>query len=160
MPKRPHTDANDSLLFLTARTNCTRASNTENFFQGIDARKSVTYVMRLNCYPCHEIMPRACWRLRPRDRGRSSDFLSLVRWSLRKRLFWRDAKTNTRDARATLNVMARRLSNTRIALPLDVCHFARHNIDFEGAETADATFFSLDGNSIVSGRQRNPKTSL
>jgi hypothetical protein len=67
----------------------------------------------------------------------------------------------TRETRALpLNVVPRRLSNTRIALPLDVCHFARHNIDFEGPETADATFFSFDGNSIVSGRQRNPKTSL
>ena len=40
--------------------------------------------------------------------------------------------------------MARLLSNTRVAIPLDLCHFARHNIDFEGATVAHPESFPLD----------------
>jgi hypothetical protein len=54
----------------------------------------------------------------------------------------------------------RSLSNTGVAVPLDLCHFARRNIDFEGAEVSDAGSFSLDGNFVVSGCQQSPKVSL
>jgi len=62
------------------------------------------------------------------------------------------------NLRASLSL--RQLSDTRVALPLDVCHFAWHNIHFEGAEMANAAFLSLTGNFVVSGRQGNPKMSL
>jgi hypothetical protein len=65
---------------------------------------------------------------------------------------------NAFHLRASLSL--RQLSDTRVALPLDVCHFAWHNIHFEGAEMANAAFLSLTGNFVVSGRQGNPKMSL
>jgi hypothetical protein len=40
--------------------------------------------------------------------------------------------------------MARLLSNTRVALPLDPCHFAGRNIDFEWAIMANPESFPLD----------------
>jgi hypothetical protein len=52
------------------------------------------------------------------------------------------------------------LSNTRVAVPLDVCHFASRNIDFEWAEAADAGFPALQGNFVVTRRQRDPKSAL
>jgi hypothetical protein len=65
------------------------------------------------------------------------------------------AVTDTAEIFANLraSLSLQQLSNTRVALPLDVCHFAWHNIHFEGAEMANADFLSLNGNSVVSGRQ-------
>jgi hypothetical protein len=56
--------------------------------------------------------------------------------------------------------IARRLSNARVALPLDRCYFARRNIDLERSVAADPGSLSLDGNLVVSGRHGNPKTTL
>ena len=55
---------------------------------------------------------------------------------------------------------ARQLSNTRVAFPLDVGHLARRNISFEGAEATDSGFPSLQGNFVVAGGQRDPKSAL
>ena len=52
------------------------------------------------------------------------------------------------------------LANPAIAFPLDVGHLARRNISFEWAEAADAGFPSLQGNFVVTGRQRDPKSAL
>jgi hypothetical protein len=43
---------------------------------------------------------------------------------------------------------------------LDVGHLARRNINFEGTEVADAGFPALQGNFVMAGRQRDPKSTL
>jgi hypothetical protein len=50
------------------------------------------------------------------------------------------------------------LSHSRIALPLNGCHFAGDNIDIEWAAPADSGFAALR-NCIVTGRQRNSKST-
>src|SRR5262249_42015248 len=58
---------------------------------------------REKCYPCHEIMPLACWRSRlgfTDFYGRSAPRCEGM---LRKRLFRRDAETSTPDACAPRN---------------------------------------------------------
>ena len=52
------------------------------------------------------------------------------------------------------------LANPAIAFPLDVGHLACCNISFEGAEAADAGFPSLQGNFVMAGEQRDPKSAL
>lgn len=52
------------------------------------------------------------------------------------------------------------LPNSRVALPLDLCHPASHNINIERAIVTDSVFLAIHGNSVVPGRERNPKPSL
>jgi hypothetical protein len=80
--------------------------------------------------------------------------------AVRQLLDQRVAESPRRPFHLRASLSLRQLSDTRVALPLDVCHFAWHNIHFEGAEMANAAFLSLNGNFVVSGRQGNPKMSL
>jgi hypothetical protein len=43
------------------------------------------------------------------------------------------------------------LSNTRIAFPLNLCHFARQNIGFKGPKAANGRFPCLEGDLVVTG---------
>ncbi len=51
-------------------------------------------------------------------------------------------------------------SDRRVAFPLDPGHLARENINIERAVMPDATFLSLLGYGVMSGRKGNPKPSL
>ena len=64
------------------------------------------------------------------------------------------------DADSATRRPFKNLANPAIAFPLDVGHFARRNISFEGAEATDAGFSSLQGNFVVAGRQRDSKSAL
>ena len=44
------------------------------------------------------------------------------------------------------------LSNTRVALPVDSCHFTGTNVGFEWTKVADAGFASLQRDFVVAGR--------
>ena len=52
------------------------------------------------------------------------------------------------------------LPNSRIALPLNLCLPASLNINIERAIVTDSVFLAIHGNSVVPGRERNPKPSL
>ena len=52
------------------------------------------------------------------------------------------------------------LTNPAIAFPLDVGHLPRRNIGFERTEAADGSFPSLQGNFVVTRRQRHPKSAF
>lgn len=52
------------------------------------------------------------------------------------------------------------LPHARVALPLDLCHLACHNIDFERAVFSDAASPALERNFVMAGSQRHPKASL
>ena len=64
------------------------------------------------------------------------------------------------DADSVTRSRLRDLANPAIAFPLHFGHLARRNISFEGAETADAGFSSLQGNFVMAGGQRDPKSAL
>src|SRR5437773_2549266 len=50
--------------------------------------------------------------------------------------------------------------NSRVAVPLDLCHPASHNINIERAVVPDTVFLALLGYGVMSGRQGNPKLPL
>src|SRR5436305_14728067 len=52
------------------------------------------------------------------------------------------------------------LSKARVASPLDLCHFASHDIDFERSVSPDIACPSLERNFVMSGQQRRPKAPL
>src|SRR5262249_39438189 len=56
--------------------------------------------------------------------------------------------------------IAWQLPNPRVTFPLDVCHLACDNVDFERAEAPDAGFPPLERYFVMAWRQRCPKASL
>src|SRR5205823_3873485 len=52
------------------------------------------------------------------------------------------------------------LSKARAASPLDLCHFASHDIDFERSVAPDIACPSLERNFVMSGQQRRPTARL
>jgi len=107
------------------------------------------------------------WRSELKERLRTGNHVACKRmhgsrhgWPLRIR---RDSSlnalhTNALPAQRAAN--ARQLSNTRVALPLNLRHLARNNIDLKWAKVTDAQLPPLHRNDVVTRRQRNPKLSL
>jgi hypothetical protein len=52
------------------------------------------------------------------------------------------------------------LSNAGVALPLDLRHLARHDVDLERSVAPNAACPLLERNFVMSGRQRHPKVSV
>src|SRR2546430_954815 len=52
------------------------------------------------------------------------------------------------------------LSHARVAFPLDLCHLASHDVDFERSVSPDTACRSLARNFVMPRRQRHPKVPL
>jgi hypothetical protein len=52
------------------------------------------------------------------------------------------------------------LSNARVALPLNLCHLASHDIDLERSVAPNGACPLLERNFVMAGSQRHPKASL
>src|SRR6266480_2862344 len=50
--------------------------------------------------------------------------------------------------------------NSSVAVPLDLCHPASHDVNIERAIVPDSVFLALLGYGVMSGRQGNPKSPL
>src|SRR5207244_12762507 len=52
------------------------------------------------------------------------------------------------------------LSHARVAFPLDLCHLASHDVDFERSVSPYTACRSLARNFVMPRRQRHPKVAL
>ena len=81
-----------------------------------------------------------------------------------KKKFWERRLPVRRGTNRDLPTRARsscvRLSHARVALPLDLCHLASHDIDFERSIAPDTACPFFERNFVMSGGQRYPEAAL